>query len=128
MKVEDLHGKESDWTPKAGRDKKRSKLHIIAKELLKKKFPTAQILDEVPFKPVKGKTLFIDLYVVPHNIAVEVQGQQHYKRSSHFHQTPFALARQKSNDGLKKAWCEQNNITLVILEFDTIKLWGDKFE
>tara|TARA_Y100000034_G_scaffold100098_1_gene123243 strand:- start:83 stop:478 length:396 start_codon:yes stop_codon:yes gene_type:complete len=128
VKVFNINGKESNWIPKAGSNRKRSSFHTLAKNLLSKRFPTAQILDEVPFKPLSGKTLYLDLYITPHNIAIEVQGQQHYKFNSHFHKTIFDFHQQQSNDQIKKIWCNKNGIELITLScYETPEDWIGKF-
>ena len=57
----------------------RSKYHTQARQLLKKKYPTLQILEEVGVKIRKGTTLYLDFFLPLINSGIEVHGEQHYK-------------------------------------------------
>lgn len=127
MLVIDLDGKQIKWQIKGhevtGDKRPRSDLHLQARKLLKEKFPTQQILEEVSVPVKRGKTLYLDFYLPLRQIAIEVHGEQHYKRIAHFHDSPMAFANQLSNDREKREWCEINGITHIVLPFDKTTEW-----
>ena len=128
MEVFDLDGNRVKWTPK-GKEvvldtRPRSALHKTAREVLKAKFPTLQLMEEVPFNPRRGKTLYFDFYLPLRNMAIEVHGEQHYNYSSLFHRTRMDFINQRKNDADKREWCETNNITLLVLPYDE-QPWSD---
>lgn len=130
MFVEDLNGHRHEWKPK-GREvnldkRSRSSLHIEARHLLKDKFPTLLLLEEIPFKPRyrDKKTLYFDFYIPLRRIFVEVNGEQHYKLSSQYHSTASEFLKQKKNDAEKEEWCELNGFQLIIFKFDEKDDWG----
>jgi hypothetical protein len=130
MLVKDVHGKQCKWTVKGVEvltDKRpRSNLHVQARGLLKARFPTLQLLEEVSFKPEPSKTLYFDFFLPLRKVAIEVHGAQHYKFNSMFHKSVMDFVEQRKNDALKQDWCDINNITLVILPFDEVDNWKDK--
>jgi very-short-patch-repair endonuclease len=67
-------------------------------------------LEEVP---LPGTKLYFDFLVPSANLAVEVQGEQHYKFNSFFHKHKAGLLASKSRDRQKREWCELNGITLL---------------
>jgi len=129
MLVTDIEGKKTSWIlrgEEVGQDSRaRSDLHITARQLLKLRFPTHQLLEEVPFKPHSWVTLYLDFYLPLRKLAVEVHGQQHYKYSSLFHTSRSVFLKQLRNDDDKIEWCNLNGITLVILPYDTVPTWKD---
>ena len=77
-KVTDLENVISSWKisghiPKNNDERARSKYHLKARRLLKDKFPTCQILEEVPVKVRRGQVLYLDFYIPLHDLCVEVQ-------------------------------------------------------
>jgi hypothetical protein len=92
-----------------------SKPHIRARELLKKLYPFASISEEVPLVGTFKVRLVLDFYIHIQQLAIEVQGQQHYKFNSHFYQNKQAFCRAQSRDRSKIEWCKINNIDLVEL-------------
>lgn len=133
MLVETLDGHQYEWKV-TGHDetlstRKKSQYHTKAKELLIELFPTAQILEEVDFKPYKHKpiTLYMDFYLPLYQICVEVHGKQHYEYTHHFHGSKINWFKQKQNDKDKYVWCHINNITCIELPYnEDIEQWQKK--
>lgn len=87
-------------------------------------FPVIQILQEIPIKVKKKEPkLYIDLYLPPFNLAIEVHGRQHYEYIEHFHKTIRKFYRQQKRDKDKIEWCEFNNINWIILKYDERENW-----
>ena len=103
----------------------RSNLHIVARRLLKEAYPTLQVLEETSIPIRKNKTLFLDFYLPIRRLAIEVQGEQHFKFTSVFHKSPQDFIQQQKNDSNKQEWCEINGLELRILRFDDQKNWAD---
>lgn len=127
MRAIDLDGNQIKWQIKGhevtGDTRPRSELHLQARVLLKEKFPTQQILEEVSVPIRRGKTLYLDFYLPLRKIAIEVHGEQHFRRVAHFHDSPVAFATQLSNDRDKQEWCEINGITHIVLPYDKTEDW-----
>ena len=122
MKTRDLDDEIYNWTlqgyvTKANDTRPRSKLHLMARDLLIELFPTVQILEEVPVQITRFEKGFFDFYINTLKLVVEVHGQQHYKFNPLFHTSAQDFAQQRKRDARKKEWCEYNNITYVELPF-----------
>lgn len=125
MKVKDLKGKEhifriTGYMPEGSDNRPRSKYHLLARELLQDYFALDLILEEVP---VPGERLFLDFFLPIRKLAVEVHGEQHYKFNSRFHADISDFKHGQLRDKNKQAWCELNNITLLILKYDDTTNW-----
>lgn len=133
MKVKDLDGKEHKWLL-AGcyvpldESRPRSKLHLKARDLIHSLYPASQILEEVQIPINKKTTLYLDFYLRIEGIAVEVQGEQHFKWIPHFHKLKIDFYHQQRNDMLKASWCEFNGIELITLPYnEDLDEWRAKF-
>lgn len=104
----------------------KSSLHLKCRELLKEKYPTIRILEEVAIPLRKKEILFCDFYIPLLKKFIEVQGEQHSKYCAHFHQSPQSFAASKKRDAEKKQWCEQNGFEFVELRFDEINKWKEQ--
>lgn len=132
MTVYDLDGNEYNWLL-AGHKMKvgglKSSLHIRARNLLTRAYPTLQILEEVPINVHKSETLYLDFYLPLKKMCVETHGEQHYKFVAHYHTNALGFIRHKKRDREKREWCEINNITFVELPFDESDAeWLNKIE
>ena len=130
MLVYDLENNETKWQM-AGKEvtldtRPRSALHVKARGLIKERFPTLLVLEEVPIKTHRTKTLYLDFYLPLRKLVVEVHGQQHYKYSSQFHSTALEFLKQQKNDEEKILWCEINGIEILVLPYDTQKDWKEQ--
>jgi very-short-patch-repair endonuclease len=74
-------------------------------------FFACPILEEVPLPGSGG--MRVDFYIPQQKLAVEVQGEQHFKYIPHFHgnRVNFAAAKRRDND--KARWFALNGIRLV---------------
>ena len=118
MRVMGLDDKEYNWPPPEHRCclvNKHSELHMRARAILKKLYPTMAILEEVP---IPGSRLKLDFYVPSLELAIEVQGQQHTEFTPHFHKDKLAFAKARSNDRTKRYWCQDHNLRFIELHYD----------
>ncbi|KKL18726.1 hypothetical protein LCGC14_2472630 [marine sediment metagenome] len=122
MKVVNLDGNPSNWKIRGSivtlDNRTRSKYHILARQLLKERYPTITIVEEVPISVFHNNTLFLDFYIQIHQIAIEVHGEQHFKYTPHFHGNRMGFLSSQRNDTHKQLWCETNNIQLIILPYN----------
>jgi hypothetical protein len=58
-----------------------------------------------------------DCFIENKNVAVEYNGEQHYKPIDFFG-GESAFKRRKASDQLKKEYCEENNIDLFVIRYD----------
>lgn len=128
MKVIDLDGNKTQWkisaSPKAKKRLSKSEYHKLACSIIHTLYPTYIICEEVPIKIQNKLWLYLDIYLPTINMAIEVQGEQHYKFSPFFHKTKLDFLKQRKNDRLKKEWCEINSIAIVCLKYnETIEEW-----
>lgn len=129
MKVRDLNNEIQNWklsgyVVKANDNRRRSKLHLAARDLLIGTFPTVQILEEVMAPLTQSEKCFFDFYINTVKLVVEVHGQQHYRFNTLFHTSAQDFLNQKQRDSKKREWCEYNNITYIELPYnEDIKQW-----
>jgi len=74
----------------------------------------------------EGEQLFFDFVIDELNVAIEVQGRQHYEFVPFFHRDSYYFYKQKKRDRLKKDWAEENGFYLVLVE-EGMKLNKSKF-
>jgi hypothetical protein len=123
MRITMLDGHKRVWHPLTNvTDKKPSVLHIRAVEVIKKLLPISPILNEVAIPIDRRRTLFLDIFLPIHKIAIEVQGAQHGCRVAFF-QTKQQHNRQVENDRKKREWTALNNITLLEFWYNEEKQW-----
>ena len=63
------------------------------------------------------KQLYLDFYLPDYNIAIECQGEQHYKNVKYFGGESGLIKRIK-RDNRKKELCEQNGIKIVYIDWN----------
>jgi hypothetical protein len=129
MLTYDLDGSETKWRVK-GREvvhdyRPRSALHKKARDLIKEKYPTLLVLEEVSLPIKRGLTLYFDFYLPLRKLAYEVHGEQHYKYNTMFHTTRQDFMKQRKNDALKVQWAEINGITVVTLPYNETEKWEE---
>lgn len=86
-------------------------------DLLVKTFPHLTILKE-HYVRYKGQQLFFDFFIKNCNILIEVQGRQHSEYVGHFHGDKSGFIASKKRDNLKIAYCEENNLTLLAINYN----------
>jgi len=132
MKVRDLNNEIQNWklsgyVVKANDNRRRSKLHLAARDLLIETFPTVQILEEVMAPLTRSEKCFFDFYINTVKLVVEVHGQQHYSFNTLFHTSAQDFLNQRQRDSKKREWCEYNNITYIELPYnEDIKQWNHR--
>lgn len=97
----------------------RSKIQKRVKDLLYKYWVADVVFEELP---VVGTRMTIDFYNANKKVAIEVDGNQHYKFNKFFHSNSRQnFLSQLQRDEKKEYFCEINQIKLVrILENDTL--------
>lgn len=73
--------------------------------------------------PETKQNLELDCYCPKYNIAVEYNGEQHYKFPSSYHKTKEQFINQVYRDRLKRKLCDQNGVYLI-----SVPYWVDMFE
>lgn len=120
MKVIGLDGREYVWPGKghgemAQSELNKSGLHKKIYEFLKLQFPLDVILQEIPLPGTSVPPLRLDFFIPNRMLAVEADGEQHYKFVPFFHETMVGFRKAQARDKKKLAWLENNNIQLVRL-------------
>lgn len=121
MWVTDLDGNETKWKITKGTSKdtrKKSGYHERARAVIIRAYPTVQLSEEIAIAVRKSSKLYLDFYIPLLGIAVEIQGEQHFKFIPHFHGSPLKFLAAKQRDADKEAWCALNGITLVKLPYN----------
>lgn len=129
MKFKTLDGKDRtvkniknciiDWSGKS-----RSKFQSEVKQFLKKYWEGDVVFEELK---IVGTRLSIDFYNANTKVAIEVQGQQHFKFVKFFHINRNGYLRQLKRDMKKNEFCELNNIKLIEI-YPNDELSKDFFE
>jgi hypothetical protein len=127
MNVIDLNGNLVKWNPSSKARATASKLHKTAVSIINDMFPTINVLEEVTI-PGRGNKLYIDIYIPIFNLAIEVNGRQHYNFVPYFHRTRFDFLKQKERDRIKREWCETNNIKILDLKYGEEDEWETKIK
>ena len=133
MKAIGFDGRPRNWniskhTVRKDDTRKRSALHLRAREVLQTLFPYETILEEVSLpgsnKPSRLSTLYADFFIPQGRLIVEAPGRQHYEYVSHFHKTKASFYKSKGRDKDKIRWCDINDIEIVVLKYsDTDEQW-----
>ena len=115
MKFKTLDGKEKtlknikksiiDWNSKS-----KSKLQQSVKIFIQKYWEGDVVFEELK---VVGTRLSLDFYNANKKIAIEVQGQQHFKYVKFFHGNRNGYLNQIKRDFKKLEFCKINKIKLV---------------
>ena len=121
MKVIGLDGRSypfppSGRMPKENDSQSRSTLHLRAREILRKMYPTERPLEEVTLPGTNG--LAADFYLPSYKKVVECHGRQHYNFIGHFHGNRLNFLQGRRNDARKQEWCEINSIQFIELPYN----------
>jgi hypothetical protein len=127
MQVVGLDGQSTYWALKGGishgQVSKKSDLHLQARELIHKCYPTLQVLEEIPIYIRKAEILYLDFYLPLIKKAIEVHGKQHYEFVRFYHQTALGFIKHQKRDKDKKEWCLLNGITYTELPYNNTDSW-----
>lgn len=96
-----------------------SKLELQTKFLVENIFnlPFYKIRPNFLRNEVTGYNLEIDLYNDDLKLAIEVQGDQHYKFTPFFHRNKETFMMQRYRDEMKKQKCMNEGITLIEIPY-----------
>jgi len=133
MQVKDLDGNVCNWQLIGGiahgSAKNKSSLHLVARDLLHKCFPTMQILEEVAIPLRRSETLYLDFYIPLLKKTIEVHGEQHYKFVPFYHNNFLGFVRHKKRDQEKQEWCDANGIAYIELPFnEDVEVWSNRIK
>lgn len=122
MQIKTLDGNSVNWQltgyfSNASSDNKSS-FHMIARKLLKSRFPTLQILEEVTIPVRKSESYYLDFYIPLLKTALEIHGEQHYRFVQFYHHNQLGFIRSQKRDREKREWCEINNIKYIELPYN----------
>lgn len=67
--------------------------------------------------PKSGRNLELDLYCEKLNLAIEYNGQQHYKHTELFHRRYLDFTKQQDRDKLKKQLCQKHGVKLIVVPY-----------
>lgn len=131
MQIKTLDGSTQNWQLTGhfahAKLSNKSSLHIGARELLKNKYPTLQILEEVPIPLRRGEVLYLDFYLPLKKICIEIHGEQHYKFIPFYHSNKLNYLKSQKRDREKEEWCALNGITYVVLPYnENIEQWTER--
>lgn len=113
--------------------RKRSKYHLLARDLLREVYKGYFIYEEVKLpgsrNPAKKSVLFLDFFIPTANLGIEVHGKQHYEYCSHFHKDLAGWFDCKHRDAEKERWCALNEIDLIVFKYsDSVEDWRKQLE
>jgi hypothetical protein len=126
MNVLDLDGNTVSWHIVGNMTKsyqQKSSYHLKARELIKKLYPTMQILEEVPIYVRRSEVLYLDFYLPLNRKCIEVHGEQHYEFIPFYHSNKLSFLKAKKRDKDKKEWCEINGISYIELPYNQTEEW-----
>lgn len=97
-----------------------SKGEMVCRQFLNKYFSKPFIKVRNLYNPVTHQYLELDCYNEDLRLAVEYQGQQHYKHIPYFHKNFESFRNQQYRDELKRIFCRDLGITLIEVPY-TVK-------
>ncbi|UUT40488.1 Uvr/REP helicase [carnivorous sponge associated iridovirus] len=87
----------------------------VIEKLLGKPFPKTR--PNFMLNEVSGHNLELDCYNDELKLAVEYNGEQHYKYIPYFHKTKDAFYNLKYRDEMKQRLCKQNGVRLITVPY-----------
>lgn len=67
--------------------------------------------------PKTSKKLPFDFYLPKHNILIEYQGEQHYKKTGHFERNAGGFEGVQYRDNIKKKYCQNKEIKFIEISY-----------
>lgn len=86
-------------------------------ELLTRTF-LHNIITKEKYIKYMGQQLFFDFYIKDFALFFEIQGRQHSEYVGHFHGDRQGYLDMKHRDNLKLRYCQENNIDLILINYD----------
>ena len=107
--------------PKLDKVKGESKGETLCREVATKVFGKSfkKIRPDFLKNNVTGHNLELDIYNEELKVAIEYNGQQHYKYVPFFHKNYEHFLNQKYRDEIKKMLCKQEGIYLIEISYET---------
>jgi hypothetical protein len=99
-----------------GESKGETLCRDIAQRLFNK--PFTKVRPDFLKNNVTGSNLELDIYNEELKIAIEYNGQQHYKYVPFFHKNYEHFLNQKYRDEIKRMLCRQNGIHLIEISYE----------
>ncbi len=94
------------------------KTEFLVYQIIKKMYPRDTIYQyAAPFLKVGKSQLVYDIFIASLNIAIEYQGEQHFKQVNFFGDEKEFRAR-KRRDALKRKLSEENEVKLIYINYD----------
>lgn len=112
------NGDEKSFMPKMSSGEWRCKLYM--EKMFNK--PFTKIRPNFLKNNVTGHNLELDLYNEELNLAVEYNGEQHYKYTKGVHKNYEHFLNQKYRDEIKKMMCYKNNVVLIEVPFNVTEI------
>jgi Fic family protein len=104
---------------------KKTLAELVAKKLLKKKYPYDRIIEEVILPGTNN--LRADFFLPNRKLVVEVHGSQHVEFNNFFFKDKFAYYKSKARDAKKRNWCQLNDIAIVeLFHYESPEQWDEK--
>lgn len=97
-----------------------SKLHTLARQIIKQVYPYDVLLEEIFIPTAK---IYLDFYIPMRHICIEVQGEQHSVHKLFFHKNRLEFLKAQKRDRLKKDILEENGIALIELNHNEKEQW-----
>jgi hypothetical protein len=91
--------------------------------VLKKLFPHHRFVKARPnflIHQKTGRCLELDWYCADLKLAIEYNGEQHYRYLPRFHRSQKDFKEQQGRDRLKRRLCQKHGITLIVVPY-TVK-------
>jgi len=115
-----VNSKRIKWSKKS-----RSKAQFKTKQFLKEFWENQIVYEEFP---VYGSRMSVDFLNATKRIAVEVQGDQHFKFNKFFHKNSRSKYLEAiKRDVEKQKWIEKNNFQFLEIRTDEIHLLTVKY-
>ena len=69
----------------------------------------------------KRQHLMVDFYLPDYRMFIEMNGEQHYKNISYFHQGSWTFEDQQIRDESLRQYSKRHNVRLLVIKYDEIK-------